>query len=206
MADPQDSRERSSALEPIRFYRRQEPYGEFSNFARYDILYTYLLEPERLLPTAAHFRFKTSEHFFQAMKFATTDPTYAKAILLAKTPGQAADMGRNRSRPLRPDWEEVKDDIMRLALALKFNDHQELRDLLISTGQRPIIEATTDDHYWGEGSRGDGRNMLGVILMELRDLLTGRGQPWDPRQVFSRFVEEIRTVLLTDPDESVLVG
>ena len=85
-------------MEIIRFYRVEEAYGCFSNFAPYPIKLKGKEWP-------------TSEHYFQAQKFAGTE--HEEAIRLAKSPMIAARMGRSRKRPLRPDWEEVKDDIMR---------------------------------------------------------------------------------------------
>lgn len=82
---------------------------------------------------------------------------------------EAANLGRSRSMPLRPDWENVKDDAMRTGLRAKFTTHPELRALLLSTGDEPIIEATTSDYYWGCGTCGDGLNRLGELLVELRE-------------------------------------
>ena len=62
--------------------------------------------------------YPTNEHFFQAMK--TLDIDERKAIAAAETPGLAKRMGRNVK--LRPDWEAVKVDVMRLGLILKFTD------------------------------------------------------------------------------------
>ena len=84
---------------------------------------------------------------------------------------KAAEMGRNRALPLREDWEQVKDDIMRRAVYAKFTQNKEIRDILISTGKETIIEKTTNDYYWGCGQDGSGRNMLGIILMETREKL-----------------------------------
>ena len=90
----------------ILFYRVNEPYGEFSNFAPYPIELKGKVWP-------------TSEHYFQAQKFAGTD--YEEAIRLAETPMIAANMGRNRERMLRLGWEGVKDDIMREALRARLS-------------------------------------------------------------------------------------
>ena len=66
----------------------------------------------------------------------------------------AARMGRSRERPLRGDWEAVKDDIMREALQAKFKQHPSLRSLLLQTGDAELIEHTKNDGYWADG--GDG--------------------------------------------------
>ena len=82
-------------------------------------------------------------------------------------------LGRDRERPLRADWEEVKDDIMRRAVKAKFEQHEEIRAVLLGTGDAEIFENTTGDYYWGIGTRGDGKNMLGIILVEVREALRG---------------------------------
>src|SRR5262245_15292741 len=77
---------------PIYFYSTRDAYGCFSNFSAHGI---------ELKGTW----WRTSEHYFQAQKFAGTE--HEEAIRLAKTPKQAAEMGRERSRPLRADWEQL---------------------------------------------------------------------------------------------------
>lgn len=139
---------------PIYFYSlREKPYGVFSNFSPHGFMLKDLYWP-------------TSEHYFQAQKFAGTE--HEEAIRLAHSPKAAADMGRERSRPLREDWEAVKEDVMREALQAKFARHPELQELLLSTGEEELVEKTTGDLYWGCGTQGAGRNRLGALLMELR--------------------------------------
>jgi len=145
---------------PIYFYGIRDAYGAFSNFAHYG----FTLDGEY---------WPTSEHYFQAAKFAGTD--YAKAIQKAKTPKIAATLGRSREHPLRHDWEAVKDNVMHRALLAKFTQHPELRELLLNTGDDSIVEASPTDYYWGCGQDGSGKNRLGILLMELRDQL--RSQP-----------------------------
>ena len=108
----------------------------------------------------------TTEHYFQAQKFAGTE--HEEAVGLAKSPMVAARMGRSRERPLRSDWETVKDDVMREALRAKFAQHGALRSMLLSTGDAELVEHTTNDRYWADGGDGSGRNRLGQLLMELR--------------------------------------
>lgn len=143
---------------PIYFYKVNEPYGCFSNFS----------------PHPVHIDRKTwptSEHYFQAQKFVLTAPEYAEQIRLEPSPMKAANMGRSWKVPLRADWEEVKDDVMRKAVYTKVKTHADVRDTLISTHQQVIIEQTTKDMYWGCGLDGTGKNMLGKILMEIRSQL-----------------------------------
>lgn len=142
---------------PILFYSIKElPYGCFSNFSAHPFELEGKIWP-------------TSEHYFQAQKFVGTP--HAEEIRVAKSPIQAARMGRERQRPLRADWEDVKDDVMCRAVLAKFSQHADIRQILLDTGDEELIENTTDDYYWGRGTKGTGKNILGLILMEVRQQL-----------------------------------
>ena len=141
---------------PILFYGTQDCYGCFSNFSPHWIK----LEGQS---------WPTTEHYFQAQKFVGTP--HEEAIRGAKSPKQAAQMGRDRKRPLRADWEGVKDDVMRRAVKAKFEQHPEIRQVLLGTGDAEIIENAPGDYYWGCGTKGTGKNMLGIILVEVREQL-----------------------------------
>jgi len=119
--------------------------------------------------------YPTNEHFYQAMK--SLDPLTRSAFQHASTPGWAKKQGR--TLVLRPDWELVKDDIMRMGLAEKFLPGSPLARRLLDTGNEYLEETNYwHDQYWGNctcGERprcaGPGANMLGLLLMERRKLL-----------------------------------
>lgn len=141
----------------IYFYSsREKPYGCFSNFSAHGLTLDGVWWP-------------TSEHYFQAQKFVGTP--HADQIRQVKLPKDAARLGRQRTRPLRPDWEAVKDDVMRQAVLCKFETHADIRDILLSTGNQDLVENAPGDYYWGCGQNGTGKNMLGKILMEVRERL-----------------------------------
>ena len=144
----------------IKFYSTGDEFGEFSNFAHF---------PIRLKGRT----WPTTEHYFQAQKFAGTDDAHAEAIRKAGSPMIAARMGRDRKKKLRRDWESVKVSVMREALLAKFEQHPQLRELLLSTADAKLVEHTERDDYWGDGGNGSGRNMLGQLLMEVRRRLGG---------------------------------
>ena len=111
----------------------------------------------------------TNEHFFQAMK--TLDINQRRAIANASTPGLAKKMGRSVS--LRPDWEDIKDDVMLEGLYRKFaND--ELAEWLLDTGDEELVEG----NFWHDNHFGTcyctrcqnikGQNVLGKLLMKVR--------------------------------------
>lgn len=72
---------------------------------------------------------------------------------------------------LREDWDVVKDEIMYKAVNVKFSQNSFLKNLLIDTGDCVIVEASPKDAYWGYGKDKKGLNMLGKILMRVRDEL-----------------------------------
>ncbi len=112
-------------------------------------------------------RYDTVEHAFQAMK--TLDGEERRQVREASTPGQAKRMGRKVQ--LRGDWESIKLSLMKELLSLKFQSHPELRALLLETGDAELIEGNTwNDRFWGV-CRGQGKNHLGKLLMEIRDEL-----------------------------------
>jgi N-glycosidase YbiA len=143
-------------MEVVRFYRVDDKYGYFSNFSPHPIRIKGKVWP-------------TSEHYFQGQKFVGTE--HEEEIRMVRSPMIAARMGRDRKRPLRHDWESVKDEIMFEAVRAKFTQHEELRKILLATGDAEIVEHTRKDNYWGDGGDGSGRNMLGKTLMLVREEL-----------------------------------
>jgi len=159
-------RARFDALQPgkaeeIRFYSVGDEFGEFSNFAPYPIK----LDGKR---------WPTSEHYFQAHKF--LDAAVRERIRRTASPMEAAKLGRSRKLRLRSDWEAVKVSIMQKAVQAKFDQHADLAALLLGTHDARLIEHAPDDAFWGDGGDGSGRNMLGQILMQLRDELRRSGR------------------------------
>ncbi|HDS7112709.1 TPA: NADAR family protein [Klebsiella aerogenes] len=140
----------------ILFYRVNEPYGGFSNFARHGFRIGRIYWP-------------TVEHYFQAQKF--YDEILKEKIRNLPSPMDASKAGRDNSNPLRSDWDRVKDDIMRLAVLEKFKQNDDVRHILLSTGSSWLIEHARNDNYWADGGDGSGKNMLGIVLMEFRELL-----------------------------------
>ena len=140
---------------PIYFYNRGEPYYEFTNF--YEIM--------------IHIDgndWRTTEHYFQAQKFVGTPLVHT--IRLMERSRDAFDKSRDPrySHWRRSDWEEVKEDIMFKALHAKFTQHNNLRRMLLGTGDRELVERSPYDSYWGDGGDGSGKNRLGILLMRLR--------------------------------------
>ncbi|RTL20492.1 MAG: NADAR family protein [Burkholderiales bacterium] len=138
--------------EPLYFYTRAMPYWGLSNFAPPGIEVDGIFWP-------------TVEHYFQAQKFDATD--MQERIRRAPTPKQARELGQTRSRPIRVDWDTVREAVMLRALRLKFSA-PDARRLLLSTGARHLVESSPYDYFWGAGQDGTGLNRLGHLLMQVR--------------------------------------
>jgi ribA/ribD-fused uncharacterized protein len=80
-------------------------------------------------------------------------------------------MGRDRSLALRSGWEQVKDDVMRNAVLQKFRTHADIQEILLTTREEVLVENSPIDYYWECGKDGSGKNKLGQILMEVREIL-----------------------------------
>jgi hypothetical protein len=110
------------------------------------------------------FECPTVEHAYQAGKASTWEE--ALAVTLSVTPGEAKRAGRTVT--LRGDWEEIKVPFMLDLLRQKFA-HAPLRQALVATRDALLVEENTwGDTFWGV-SRGRGSNVLGELLMRVRD-------------------------------------
>jgi len=161
MEPPEGKKEKTIGIsepqkEVINFYSASQKYGPFSNFSRHPVKMNGVVWP-------------TSEHYFQAQKFAGT--RFEEEIRKLPSPRHAKDAGGDRKKPLRSDWTKVKNQIMEDVVAAKFTQHPDLNQMLLSTGNAILVEHTQNDSYWGDGGDGSGQNMLGKTLMAVRDKL-----------------------------------
>lgn len=146
----------------IYFYKVSDPYGCFSNFSVHPI------EVEGLY-------WQTVEHYYQAQKFVRTEnERLIQVIREAKTPMEAAQIGRDRTLKLRCDWEEVKRQVMWQGVLTKFLTHTDIQVILLNTGEELIVEDSPTDYYWGCGQEKTGQNQLGQILMNVRQEIRRR--------------------------------
>jgi ribA/ribD-fused uncharacterized protein len=105
----------------------------------------------------------SSEAAYQAQK--TTDKLLRRKFSLLS----AADAKKlSHEIDIRKDWSDIKVTVMREILYNKFTNHADLKELLIKTGDIELIEGNTwNDTFWGV-CNGQGKNMLGKLLMEVR--------------------------------------
>lgn len=141
-------------MSEIRFYRASGPYGFLSN-----------LYPELVIFEGRGFT--CAEYAYQFGKPAK--PEVAAWLMAAPTPSLCAQAAHALFMwQVRSDWADIKVDRMRRVLAAKFTIG-DLDERLLATGDAQLIEESTMDAFWGVGKKGNGKNMLGVLLMELRE-------------------------------------
>ena len=126
----------------------RDEYAFLSNF------YSCLIEFEGYTYQNAEAAFQAQKDLSRRNEFTSLNPVVAKRL--------------GKKVNLRSDWEEVKVDIMRRIVKCKFEQNPDLKEKLINTGDRLLIEGNTwNDTFWGV-CKEKGKNMLGIILMELR--------------------------------------
>jgi hypothetical protein len=142
---------------------------------KYHFLSNFYIAPVTLWhPLFGEQRYPTTEHAYQAAKCENREGH--DLIQVAGTPGNAKRMGAIAK--LRPDWEQIKDNVMTAVVGAKFAQHDALHAQLLATGDAYLMEGNEHgDKIWGcvEHVSGEwiGENRLGRILMKLRKELRG---------------------------------
>ncbi len=111
--------------------------------------------------------YKTVEHYYQSEKF--SDPDIKNKIINADTPKEASNIGRDRSLKRIDDFKSIKNQVMFEGILEKFRQHRDISYKLIETRNRGIAEATVDEYYWGIGKDKSGKNVIGDILVKVRE-------------------------------------
>jgi type I restriction enzyme S subunit len=125
-------------------------------------------------------RILTVEALYQACRFPHR-PEVQRKIIEQSSPMTAKMVGKPFRKDSRPDWDRVRVKIMRWVLRLKLAMHwSRFSELLLSTGDKPIVEDSRKDDFWGAVPVGDtslvGMNVLGRLLMELREEVKQGGE------------------------------
>ena len=156
----------------MRIYEREQccafrftaaAWGELSNFF-----------PLAVPIVAGPWSFETSEAAYQTCKF-PAHPYVQQRIAEAPTARDAAAIGRTPGLGIDPGWNAQRVDVMRWVLRLKREANAaEIDAVLAETGERPIVEVSTRDPWWGArpvADRYEGNHVLGRLWMELRQQL-----------------------------------
>ncbi|MBI3699176.1 MAG: NADAR family protein [Afipia sp.] len=118
-------------------------------------------------------RIPTAEALYQACRF-PDDPDVQRLIIDQMSPMTAKMKSKKYRDRTREDWDEVRVNVMRWCLRVKLeNNWERFGYVLDKTGDRPIVEESTKDEFWGAKPKEDGflvgKNVLGRLLMELRE-------------------------------------
>lgn len=144
----------------IRFLSKIEKWKNFSNLAPFPI------EMEDSV-------WKSAEHYYQFKKFEKSDPSFANKIKTIDSPKEVKKLTlENNNFPA--EWNDKKVQILLDAVRKKFYSYKELQDLLLATNDEELIEANPDDYFWGEGADGSGKNIMGKLLMQVREELRNK--------------------------------
>lgn len=145
-------------------YKTKEDFGGLSNMAS-----GYPLQVNGV-------RILTAEALYQACRFPLM-PAVQREIIGQHSPMTAKMKSKPHRKHTRPDWDDVRFKIMRWCLRVKLaQNYIEFGRLLLATQDRPIVEQSRKDDYWGAKVAEDdetltGQNVLGRLLMELRERL-----------------------------------
>lgn len=142
------------------FQKTKESFGGLSNMAAgYSVFINGVIIP-------------TVEHLYQACKFPLF-PDIQEQILAEASPITAKMVSRKYGSFVRQDWDIIRIKVMRWVLSVKLSQNwNTFSELLLKTGDKPIVELSHKDKIWGAVKSGDGLigvNALGRLLMELRD-------------------------------------
>lgn len=149
--------------ECITFRKTKEAFGGLSNMAGG---YNLKINSVKIL---------TSEALYQACRFPHL-PDVQKLIIAQNSPMTAKMKSKPYRDQSRPDWDQVRVNIMRWCLRVKLvQNWEKFGQLLLQTGDKPIVEDSSKDDFWGaiptEDNQLVGANVLGRLLMELREHL-----------------------------------
>ncbi len=128
-------------------------------------------------------QYKTAEHYMMAEKARLfKDDDLLLQILAATHPGEAKKLGRQIKGFDNQTWLKYRSPIVVKGNIGKFSQNDTLKEFLLNTGTRILVEASPRDTIWGIGldsnnfdaenpDKWRGLNLLGFALMEVRDIL-----------------------------------
>ncbi|WP_276501791.1 NADAR family protein [Terrimonas pollutisoli] len=128
-------------------------------------------------------RYLSAEHWMMAGKaLLFNDKTTCEKIIASEKPSLAKSLGREVKDFDAKVWERFCYELVVEGNRYKFSQNQALKDFLVNTGEKVIVEASPTDTIWGIGLAQDakealdpvrwkGTNLLGFALMEVRDIL-----------------------------------
>lgn len=144
-------------------------------FRKYSPLSNHHIAPEKI----RNVLYNCNEQFYvhqKAKHFG--DHLTAKRIMETTDPAEQKRLSKSIENVNERDWDKIKDSVMKEGLYAKFSQNKDLRDFLLDTGKKEIVECNPFDRYWGVGKSLFDKdvwqnnqlhgNKLGKLLMEIR--------------------------------------
>lgn len=120
-------------------------------------------------------KWATAEHYYQACKFSPEEAmsAFSKKIAACATATEANKLGNGWWKRKRSGFKQARTTLMTRALYSKVQQHPEVKDYLLDTGDQLIVETSLYGHFWGIGRDQRGENNMGKIWMDIRTRLRG---------------------------------
>ncbi len=144
------------ANEPINFI--ESPWQSLSPFSAHQIVVDGIMYP-------------TLEHAYQALRL--VPGPWREEVRISTSPLDAWRVGQiYKSKPEAIDSKVDKAELMERLMRLKLEQHDDIKDVLLASGNRGLHKVFGTDYYWGTGHDGSGQNVMGILWMKLRDELS----------------------------------
>lgn len=144
--------------------------------AKSDAFLVSYADPAGLLSTSSRhaifldgFEWPSVEHYVQAMKY--DSESYRERIRQADHPRSARKLGASFWQRKKASWKSEREIYMTRGMYFKCRTHREVAEALLATGERPILDTTNYDYFWGCGRDTRGHNRFGNVLMAVRERL-----------------------------------
>ena len=141
----------------IGFWGTDGPYGAFSNFYPCKFIWNCR-------------QFNCSEQAFMWAKARYFNDLESEELILKETdPKKIKALGRKVKNFDANKWSDISYNFMLSANIAKYQQNEELKNKLLNTGKAYLYEDSPFDYLWGVGKDGSGKNLLGKVLMEVRE-------------------------------------
>lgn len=159
---------------PVFFWKDDEENGWFSNWYRR----TFVIDDFEYLHVEQYMMAQKAKLFHDSARYT--------AILRASDPAECKDLGKKVTPFDSKTWAAARYEIVKAANRAKYEQNPDLQAKLLNTGNAILAEASPRDKIWGIGldaqtatnislDKWPGKNLLGRILMELRDEFSDNG-------------------------------
>ncbi len=109
--------------------------------------------------------YKTAEHAYQALRML---PEVQEEVRITTSPMDSWRKAQELKRADKLDPNVNKYELMETIFRAKLEQHEDIKKVLLASGDKPLLKIYDTDYYWGTGADGSGENNMGKIWMDLR--------------------------------------